>query len=405
MDSQFKSVINSSKRAFESGLTKDISFRKDQLKKLYKLLTENEQDFVKALHSDLKKSRFETMMTEVDFVLNDIRSSLSNIDSWIKPKFVSKCFVTLVDDNYIHYEPYGLVLVIGAWNYPVQLALSPLVGAIAAGNACIVKPSEVASATARLLHKLIPSYLDRSAYHCILGDGNCVQSLLSSDSIDYVFYTGSNHVGKLIYQSASQHLIPCTLELGGKSPVYIDQNTYLDSKNNSFNQKLFETTVRRILWGKFLNSGQTCVAPDYVLCTRYIQSKFMTEARKIINEFYGEHPAKNPDYGRIVSLRHYGRLSGLLSEQLTRQQQQIDFVGSSSVIGGQMSAGPNKDDDFFIEPTVIACAGYDEPIMKSEIFGPILPLVPVNEISDAINYINSRDKPLSLYIFSTDKGE
>lgn len=313
---QYDEILGTARRAFASGITKSILFRKQQLKGLYKLLEENESEFVKALKCDLKKPRFESIMTEVDFVLNDIRSALNNLDSWIRPKYVSKCFVTLVDDNYIYYEPYGVVLVLGAWNYPVQLAFSPLVGAIAAGNACIVKPSEIAPATASLIQKLMPMYLDREAYHCIMGDGTCAQTLVASAQIDYVFFTGSSQIGRLIYQTASNNLTPCTLEMGGKSPVYIDEQTYLNAHNGKFDEPLFQTTVKRILWGKYLNTGQTCVAPDYVLCTKFIAKKFMQVAPKIINQFYGETPIKNQDYGRIVNLRHYERLTTMLKAQL-----------------------------------------------------------------------------------------
>lgn len=391
---QHEEVLSTARRAFASGITKSALFRRQQLKQLYKLLEENESEFVDALKSDLKKPRFESIMTEVDFVLNDIRSALNNLSAWMKPKFVSKCFVTLVDDNYIYYEPYGVVLVLGAWNYPIQLAFSPLVGAIAAGNACIVKPSEIAPATACLIHKLMPFYLNREAFHCILGDGGCAQALVGSPQIDYVFFTGSSQIGRFIYQSASNNLTPCTLEMGGKSPVYIDERTYLNSCNGKFNESLFETTVRRILWGKFLNTGQTCVAPDYVLCTKLIANKFLELAPKIIAQFYGETPIKNQDYGRIVSSRHYERLVNVLSAQIESAKNKL----SKSLIGGNFCIDQNGS--YFIEPTVLVCSSPNEPIMQSEIFGPILPLVPINNDLDAIGFINSRDKPLSMYIFS-----
>lgn len=398
---QYSQVINTAREAFASGLTKNILFRREQLKKLYKLLDENEAAFVDALKSDLKKPRFESIMTEVDFVLNDVRSALNNLDSWTKRKYVSKCFVTLVDDNYIHYEPYGVVLVLGAWNYPIQLAFSPLVGAIAAGNACIVKPSEVAPATGSLIQKLMPFYLNREAYHCIMGDAECAKALVSSPNIDYIFFTGSSQIGKQIYQAASVNLTPCTLEMGGKSPVYIDEATYLNASSSKFNQSLFQTTVKRILWGKFLNTGQTCVAPDYVLCTSFIAKKFIEVADPIIKQFYGDSTIKNGDYGRIISQRHYQRLTTMLKAQLERQHQGRNSNGSdssSSVIGGDFRI--DQFGNYYIEPTVVICSSFDDPLMKTEIFGPIMPLVPVRNEQDAIQFINSRDKPLSMYIFS-----
>lgn len=401
MNPQFDHAISAARCAFASGTTKNLLFRKQQLKQLYKLLEENEHEFVEALRSDLKKPRFESMMTEVDFVLNDIRSALNNLDAWVKPKFVSKCFVTLVDDNYIYYEPYGVVLILGAWNYPIQLAFSPLVGAIAAGNACIVKPSEIAPATACLIQKLMPLYLHRDAYHCVMGDGACAQALVASPQVDYIFFTGSSQIGKLIYQTASNNLTPVTLEMGGKSPVYIDERSYYNAGTGKFDKNLFQTTVRRILWGKFINTGQTCVAPDYVLCTKLIAEKFMEVAGKIITQFYGETPIKHQDYGRIVSARHYQRLTSILGAQLERQQQDKARLTCKSpiLIGGEYRL--DQAGNYYIDPTVLICSSFNDPIMHSEIFGPILPIVPIVGEDDAIGLINSRDKPLSMYIFST----
>lgn len=386
-------VLGTSKRAFASGLTKPASFRREQLKQLYRMLEENELEFVEALRCDLRKPRFESMMTEVDYVLNDIRSALNNLDHWMKPKFVSKCFVTLVDDNYIYYEPYGVVLILSAWNYPIQLAFSPMVGAIAAGNACILKPSEVAPATASLIAKLMPLYLNNEAFHCVLGDGSCAQFLVCSPLIDYVFFTGSNQIGKLIYESAAKNLTPVSLEMGGKSPVYIDEQSFMSPGSGKMNHKLFETTVRRILWGKFLNTGQTCVAPDYVLCTKQIANEFIKVAVRIIKQFYGEHAIENSDYGRIVNVRHYARLIDMLQAQ--RQQGTTNRL---PMIGGQFQI--DKLGNPFIEPTVLICATPNDPIMQGEIFGPILPLVPITDESQAIEFINSRDKPLALYLFT-----
>lgn len=391
-------VVTRAKRAFASGLTKNILFRRSQLKQLYKLLDENEAAFVDALNSDLKKSRFESIMTEIDFVLNDIRSALNNLEDWAKQKAVSKCFVTLVDDNYIHYEPYGVVLILGAWNYPIQLAFSPLVGAIAAGNACIVKPSEVAPATACLIQKLMPNYLDAESFHCILGDGTCAQKLVGSPDIDYVFFTGSSQIGRMIYKTAATNLTPCTLEMGGKSPVYIDEQTYLSRSSGKFDDALFRVSVKRILWGKFLNTGQTCVAPDYVLCTRLLAEKFMKVAAEVIEEFYGDNPIKNKDYGRIVSSRHYERLTNLLKEQSLKQVEATETMQFETMLGGKFEQ--DSSGDYYVEPTIIVCRSTEDPIMRSEIFGPILPLVLISGQAEAINFINSRDKPLSLYVFS-----
>lgn len=394
MSTQYYPILTTAKQAFASGLTKNIQFRRSQLKQLYKLLQENEHQFVEALKADLMKSRFESIMTEVDFVLNDIRSALNNLDSWVKPEYVSKCFVTLVDDNYIHYEPYGVVLVLSAWNYPVQLAFSPLVGAIAAGNACIIKTSEVAPATASLINKLIPMYMNNEAFHCIMGDGRCAQILVASPLIDYIFFTGSTHIGRIIYETASRNLTPCTLEMGGKSPVFIDELTY--QYNGRLNESLFETTVRRILWGKFLNTGQTCVAPDYILCSEFILANFLRLAPKILEKFYGKDPLNNSDYGRIVNARNYQRLVDMLTAQgLVNHDRSKD---GHKMIGGGFQIDSNNN--HYIEPTIVVCSNFNDPVMRSEIFGPILPIVIVSNEDEAIALINSRDKPLSLYIFS-----
>lgn len=404
MASRYDEILATARRAFESGTTKPSQFRRQQLGQLYKLLEENEAAFVEALKADLRKPRFESIMTEVDFVLNDIRSALNNLERWMQPKFVSKCFVTLVDDNYIYYEPYGLVLVLGAWNYPIQLAFSPLVGAIAAGNACIVKPSEIAPATASLIQKLMPMYLDRECFHCIMGEGACAQALVGSPKIDYVFFTGSNQIGRQIYLTAANNLTPCTLEMGGKSPVFIDEKTYFNNNNNKFDDSLFETTVRRILWGKFLNTGQTCVAPDYLLCTKRVATKFIEVAPKILDQFYGPNTIKNQDYGRIVSSRHYARLTAMLKGQLERLAEEAregaDQAAplSARLIGGHFCQDPAGG--YFIEPTIVVCSCPTDPLMQAEIFGPILPIVCVTSEHDAIGFINSRDKPLSMYIFS-----
>ena len=401
MSAQHEEILVVAKQTFASGITRNVIFRRHQLKQLYKLLDENEAQFVEALKSDLKKPRFESVMTEVDFVLNDIRSALNNLETWTSPKYVAKCFVTLVDSNYIHYEPYGLVLVLGAWNYPIQLAFSPLVGAIAAGNACIVKPSEIAPATANLIQKLMPIYLDQKAFHCIMGDGSCAQALVASPLIDYVFFTGSSQIGRAIYQTASKNLTPCTLEMGGKSPVYIDEQSYVSTKGSGeikLNKSLFETTVRRILWGKFLNTGQTCVAPDYILCTGLMAKQFILVAEGIIRQFYGDKAIENSDYGRIVSPRHYQRLTAMLGAQLERQRQ-IDGEGGKTILGGNFCI--DRSNNYFIEPTVLICSSSSDPLMSSEIFGPILPIVIVSGEQEAINFINSRSKPLSLYIFTT----
>lgn len=363
--------LERAREAFKTGRTKDVSFRKSQLKALYSFLKENEMLIVSALQEDFKKPSFETRVAEVDFVMNDIRGALFNIDEYVKPRYVSKTLAVIVDDAYMISEPYGLVLIIGAWNYPIQVALSPLVGAIMAGNAAVLKPSEMAPATARLLAELLPKYLDSDCYQIVTGNAQETQELLS-EHFDYIFFTGSNRVGRQIHQAAAKHLTPATLELGGKSPLYID-----DSVPD------FEMAWRRILWGKMINAGQTCVAPDYILCSSSMEEKLIEKAKVVIKEFFGENPRLSNDFARIINERHFERIGNIIKS-------------GKVAIGGDL-----EKEELYIAPTILTNVTSDDPIMQEEIFGPILPIVTAESVDEAIDFINSRDKPLTLYVFST----
>ncbi|VVD01069.1 unnamed protein product [Leptidea sinapis] len=336
---------------------------------------ENYNAMVDVLQKDLRRSKTEAILLEVDYLINDLANTLHNLDEWAKPTRPSKGIVNILDDVVIFNDPYGVVLIIGAWNYPLQLLLLPVSGAIAAGNAVIMKPSELAPATAKFIAETVPKYLDNDAIAVVEGGPEETTELLKN-RFDYIFYTGGTNVGKIVYAAATKYLTPVTLELGGKSPVYIDNTVDM------------EVTTKRILWGKFVNVGQTCIAPDYILCTKEVQNKFIEHAKKILKEWYGEDPQKSPDLCRIITSRHFSRLQSLL-----------DASKDKVVIGGKTDA-----QDKYISPTIVANVSPDDKIMEDEIFGPILPIVPIENAYEAIKFINAREHPLVLYLFSKESN-
>lgn len=370
----YSEILQIARTAFDNCKTKSYEFRLKQLQALLKMYTENENSIINALHSDLRKSKQECIVLELEYLKNDLKNTIAKLKEWMQPERPAKSFVNLLDKLYIFSEPYGVVLVIGAWNYPLQLTLLPVAGAIAAGNCVIIKPSEVSSATAKFIADTIPKYLDRECYHVVVGGVPETTELLK-ERFDYIFFTGSSTVGKIVHAAAAKHLTPTTLELGGKSPVYID-----DSVN-------MEVAAKRILWGKCVNSGQTCVAPDYILCTKDVQKRFVTAAGKILKEWYGEKPQQSPDLCRIVSDSHFTRL--------------VKFLQNANIAIG----GKTDTSDKFIEPTILTDVKPNDPVMQEEIFGPIFPIVTINNAYEAIKFIKSRDKPLALYIFSNIKKD
>lgn len=367
-------VVNELRNTFNSGKTKSVNYRIKQLKALLNLLDENTDLIVEALHKDLQKSKIESILMEIDVTKNEIKYYLMHIHDWIRPEKPTKGLANVLDSVYILHDPYGVVLVLGAWNYPLQLAISPFAGAICAGNCVLLKPSEVSPATSKFLAEYIPKYLDTDAYKVYEGGVPETTELLKQ-RFDYIFYTGSPGVGKIILQAASKHLTPVTLELGGKSPVYLDKSADLD------------VALRRILWGKCANSGQTCVAPDYLLCSKELEEKIIPIAKNIIKDFFGENPKASPDYGRIVNDRHFQRLTALIK-------------GATIGCGGDVD--PSEK---YISPTILTGVKSTDPVMQEEIFGPILPIVNVQNAYEAIEFINSREKPLALYIFSNNKKD
>ncbi|XP_032072163.1 aldehyde dehydrogenase family 3 member A2 [Thamnophis elegans] len=369
---KLKRTVDQARAAFNTGKTRPLAFRIQQLKALKKMLEEKEKEFAAALMADLHKSALNSFSYEFMIILGEIDQILEKLPDWASPQPVEKTVMTLGDKTYIHREPLGVVLVIGAWNYPFVLVMGPLIAAIAAGNAVVVKPSEVSENTAKLFEKLLPQYLDKDLYPVVNGGVPETTELLKQ-RFDHILYTGNSTVGKIVMEAASKHLTPVTLELGGKSPCYIDEGCNL------------EVACRRIAWGKYMNCGQTCIAPDYILCSPSIQKTVVEIMKKNLKEFYGENVKDSPDYERIVNKRHFKRLMGLLE-------------GQKVAYGGE-----TDESTCFIAPTILTDVNPEARVMQEEIFGPILPIVPVKGLEEAIQFINQREKPLALYVFSNDK--
>lgn len=365
-------LVTSQRDYFNSGITQDVCFRIQQLQRLKEAIEENREGIISALGADLHKPEFETVLTEIGVCLEEINYALKHIKSWTKPQRVKASLTVQPAKAEIIAEPLGVVLIISPWNYPFQLAISPLIGAIASGNCTIIKPSELSSHTSGLIYKLFKDYFDPEYITVLEGDKEITQSLLT-EKFDHIFFTGGTQIGKIIMSAAAKHLTPVTLELGGKSPCIVDQNTHL------------EYTARRIAWGKFINTGQTCVAPDYILVDAKIKTALVEKIREWVKQMYGDNPAVHPDYGRIVSYKHFERLQSLLAN-------------AELVFGGETNA-----DELYIAPTVIENVSWDDAVMEEEIFGPILPIITYENLDSAIAQINSRPKPLALYIFSQDK--
>jgi len=373
--SNFHNLVEEVRAAFKTGRSKNIDWRIEQLRGLKRMLVENETLFLSALKEDLNKPELEAAIMETEFLKNEIISIQRNIRDWTRDKFVDKSPLTMLDTVFMHPEPYGVVLVMGAWNFPLNLTLAPVLPAIAAGNCVVLKPSEISPATARVMADLIPQYVDTTCIKVVCGGVPETTELLK-ERFDYIFYTGSTVVGKIVRDAANQYLTPCTLELGGKSPAYIDNSGNLEYK------------VKRLCWGKFNNCGQICVSPDYVLCSKEVEEKMIPIMRSVIKDWYGEKPEISKDYCRIVNNKHMDRLKEMLS-----------MTNGKVVIGGR-----SDNDDKFLEPTVITGVGLGDAVMQEEIFGPILPIFNVESAEDAIKVINSRDKPLALYVF-TDRED
>ncbi|MFN1723196.1 aldehyde dehydrogenase [Staphylococcus aureus] len=364
-----------SKAFFNTQQTKDISFRKEQLKKLSKAIKSYESDILEALYTDLGKNKVEAYATEIGITLKSIKNARKELKNWTKTKNVDTPLYLFPTKSYIKKEPYGTVLIIAPFNYPFQLVFEPLIGAIAAGNTAIIKPSELTPNVARVIKRLINETFDANYIEVIEGGIEETQTLIHLP-FDYVFFTGSENVGKIVYQAASENLVPVTLEMGGKSPVIVDETANI------------KVASERICFGKFTNAGQTCVAPDYILVHESVKDDLITALSKTLRELYGQNIQQSPDYGRIVNLKHYHRLMSLLNSA----QMNIVFGGHSD------------EDERYIEPTLLDHVTNDSAIMQEEIFGPILPILTYQSLDEAIAFIHQRPKPLSLYLFSEDEN-
>jgi len=364
-------MIEQQRSFFYTRQTKDVEFRKKKLIHLKDSIKKYEQDVILALKKDLNKSEFEAYATEIGIVYDSISYFLKNIDDWVKPESVKTPIQFQPGKSFIVRDPYGVVLIIGPFNYPFQLVMEPLIGAIIGGNTAIVKPSEAAPHTAAIVKKIINETFGEKYVRVVEGEKEVVTALIHAP-FDYIFFTGSVMVGKVIAKAAAERLTPYCLELGGKSPAIVDQTANID------------VAVSRIAWGKFNNAGQTCVAPDYILVHESVYDKFVKKMKKTITEFYGKNIEESPDFGRIINERQFDRLQQLLQKEVKN----ITF-------GGQ-----TKRESLYIEPTIIENVSWDNPIMEDEIFGPIMPIMKYDELPLAIHKIRQLPKPLSAYLFS-----
>jgi aldehyde dehydrogenase (NAD+) len=372
LQTPMQKTIEQQRQFFQTGKTKDIEFRLAQLKALRQAIVENQEKIITAVRSDLNKPTLEAYIFEIG-VIQEIDYAIKRLRKWVKPTSVSTPPDQFPAKARIYPEPLGVVLIISPWNYPFLLAIAPLVGAIAAGNCVILKPSELTSHTSHAIAEIIGKTFD-PAYIAVIEGGVETSQAVLAEKFDHIFFTGGTEVGRIVMTAAARHLTPVTLELGGKSPCIVD--TEIDLK----------TTAKRITWGKFVNAGQTCIAPDYLLVDRRIKPALLEAIKGCIGEFYGDDAAASPDFARIVSDRHFSRLTG--------------FLGDGSIaIGGQTSAG-----DRYIAPTVLDNITPTDAVMRAEIFGPILPVMEYETIQEAIDFINAQPKPLALYLFSNNSS-
>lgn len=368
-----QSVVERQRAYFLCDETKDISFRMDALRKLESAIQACEGEILKALKEDLNKSDFEAYATEIGIVYSELDDALKHLPGWARKKRVRTPVMHFKASSWMVPEPYGVVLIMSPWNYPFQLSLAPLIGAMAAGNCAVVKPSSYSPRTSAVVAKILGECFSEEYIAVVEGGREANQELLKQ-KFDYIFFTGSVNVGKTVMEAASKHLTPVTLELGGKSPciVHKDANP--------------ELAARRIIWGKCLNSGQTCVAPDYLLVHRDIKDRVISAMKTSIIEFFGEKPCQSPEYPKIINEKHFNRLKGLLSD-------------GRILVGGDVNEATHQ-----IAPTIVDQITWESPVMQEEIFGPILPVLTFDDIDEVIAAVNSRPKPLALYLFTNDKS-
>jgi aldehyde dehydrogenase (NAD+) len=368
----FSDLVARHRAYFRTGTTRSVEWRKSQLTALRAMMTERAGDFHAALWTDLRRNRTDADATDVKFLAADADHALSHLREWMKPVSADAPRVLQPAHVKVQFDPLGVGLIIGTWNYPLMLTLSPLIAAIAGGNVAVVKPSEVAPACAEAIARLVPEYLDSNAFSVVLGAVPETTALLEQQW-DHIFFTGGTAVAKVVMTAAAKNLTPVVLELGGKSPTIVHSSADL------------RVAARRIAQGRWNNSGQTCTAPDYVLVLKDVAKQFLEHLKESILHFYGDDPQKSPDYGRIVSTRHFDRLKALLA--------------SGTIYHG----GRHDRSDKYIEPTVLVNVSPESPAMQEEIFGPILPVLELDSVQQAINFVNARPCPLGLYVFAEDE--
>ena len=363
------------RRSFGEGITRPIAWRRGQLRAMRRLLSEGEGELIEAMRADLGKPAVEARLTDLSMVRAEIDHVLRHLERWAKPERVPVPLVQRPAHAVVEREPLGVAIVIAPWNYPVQLLVLPMVAALAAGNCVIGKPSEMAPATSTAFARLAGEYLDPAAVAVVEGGAQETQALLA-EPVDSIFYTGNGRVGRLVLEAAARHLTPVTLELGGKSPCLVDADADV------------EVAARRIAWGKFLNAGQTCVAPDYLLVHRSVEGALLEGLRHCVRSFYGDDPRRSCDFGRIVNERHFDRLRDLLAR-----------TEAQAAVGGE-TARPER----YVAPTVLTGVSPDDVVMEDEIFGPILPVLAVDDLDEAAAFVRARPRPLALYVFSRSEA-
>jgi len=360
------------RETFQQGITRDPGWRRTQLRALEAFLVEREAEIAAVLYDDLRKSSTEVFLTETGYLRGEIRFALRHLKSWMKPHRVKVPLLYQPAKGHYSAEPYGVVLVVGAWNYPLQLCLEPLISAIAAGNCAVIKPSEFAPQTSALLKKALGHYLEPTAF-CVVEGGVEEAKALLQHRFDYIFYTGSQAIGREVMSAAARHLTPLTIELGGKCPCVVDEHSDI------------HVAGRRIVWAKFLNAGQTCLAPDYVLVHHRREQELLESMQEALVAFYGDDPGKSEDYPRIVNEHHVRRLERLLQGSLV-------WSGGGSDVG-----------DRYVAPTILTGVTHASPVMQEEIFGPLLPVIPYTELDEALATIRYRAEPLAIYLFSSER--
>jgi len=364
-------ILEKQRKFFATRQTRPLAYRIKMLTTLRKAILAFEQDIFDALHRDLNKPKLDAYATEIGQCLAEITFVLKHLKKWMKPRRVGGSKLFPLSAGAIIPEPLGVSLILSPWNYPFGLAVSPLIASLAAGNCVILKPSEISRNTESLIAKMITAYFDDTSVSVVCGGPDTAKKLLSH-RFDHIFYTGGEAVGRIVMKAAAEHTTPVALELGGKSPCVVDGKCNL------------ERAAKRIAWGKFLNAGQTCVAPDYLLIHKNAKADLVAELREKVVAFYGEKPSESPDYGRIINEHHFDRLTRLLTD-------------GEIILGGQTDR-----EGLYIAPTLMESVSENTALMNDEIFGPILPIRQFNDVSEAVDFINKKPKPLALYIFSAD---